>query len=99
MKKILLTGILIAFLTPATGGARTLEVDVHGLTCAFCVDSLERAFRKIETVRDIKVSLERKKIRLETEGELPDDATIRQTILDAGFTPVRITDLPNAATE
>ncbi len=99
MKNILLAGILLAFLVPVTSGARTLEVDIHGLTCAFCVDSLERAFRKIESVRDIKISLEHKKLRLVTEGDLPDDATIRQTILDAGFTPVRITVLPNAATD
>ncbi len=99
MKILLFVSFLSITLLPAAGVARTLEVEVHGLTCAFCVDSLERAFRKIETVRDIQISLEHRKLRLEVDGAQPDDETIRRTILDAGFTPLGIIELPNVAIE
>lgn len=70
--------------------ARTVEVDVYGMTCAFCVDSLERLFGKIEGVSRVEVSLKLKKVRLETAPDKPSIETIKQTILDAGFTPVKL---------
>jgi len=73
--------------------ARTVEVDVHGMTCPFCVDSLERKFGKMESVSKVQVSLKNKKVRLETEANTPSLEAIKKTILDAGFTPVKITVL------
>lgn len=99
MKQLLIPFVILLLVAPGSGFARTLEVEVHGLTCAFCVDSLERAFRKLDTVRDIQVSLHHKKLRLVTTGNLPTDDTIRQTILDAGFTPLGIVELPDAKSE
>ncbi len=99
MKHLLIVFVMLTLVAPGSGLARTLEVEVHGLTCAFCVDSLERAFRKIDSVRDVRISLEHKKLRLLTTGELPTDETIRQTILDAGFTPLGIVELPDAVAE
>jgi len=73
--------------------ARTVEVDVHGMTCPFCVDSLERKFGKMESVSKVQVSLKNKKVRLETEANTPSLEAIKKTILDSGFTPVKITVL------
>ncbi len=70
--------------------ARTVEIDVHGMTCAFCVDSLERKFGQMEHVSKVEVSLKNKKIRLETDDTLPTIETIKQTVLDSGFTPVKV---------
>ncbi len=95
MKLFLLMIISAAWLWSGVGHARTVEIDVHGMTCAFCVDSLQRAFGKNKSVRKVDISLELKKVRLETDGDLPSDETIRQTILDAGFTPVSITEVPD----
>lgn len=94
MKSTVIGFVLILTLVPQFSQARSLEVDVYGMTCAFCVDSLQRAFQKYPSVRKVEVSLELKKIRLETDADLPSDETIRQTILDNGFTPVKITELP-----
>ena len=78
----------------AQGGvAKTIEVEVHGLTCAFCVDSLERRLSEIPTVSKVQVSLKNKKVRIETTAEAPNMEAIKQTILDAGFTPVTVTVL------
>jgi len=75
--------------------ARTIEIDVHGMTCAFCVDSLERKFGKMESISRVEVSLKQKKVRLETDENLPSIETIKQTVLDSGFTPVKVTVQPN----
>ncbi len=85
---LMLSGVQIAL-------ARTVEVDVYGMTCAFCADSLERKFGKMESVSKIEISLKNKKIRLETEDNQPSLDTIKQTILDAGFTPEKITIVPD----
>jgi len=83
---VLLLGMLIV----SVGYARTVEVDVHGMTCAFCVDSLERKFGEITSVSKVDVSLKQKKIRLETDSTEPSIETIKQTVLDAGFTPINV---------
>lgn len=75
--------------------ARTLEIEVHGMTCAFCVDSLERKFNKMESISKVDVSLKSKKVRLETEENKPSLETIKKAVLDTGFTPVHITVLPD----
>ncbi len=93
MKKVLMLTVIYVISLTQTVLAKTVEVEVHGMTCAFCVDSLERKFRKMEAVSDFRVSLQMKKIRLETSEDSPDIEIIKQSILDAGFTPVKITVL------
>lgn len=95
MKKILLLPLLaiLAFVQPAN--AKTIEVDVHGMTCALCVDTLNRKFNKMEDVSKVQVSMKMKKVRLETESESPTVEMIKQAILDAGFTPIKVTVLPD----
>ncbi len=96
MKPTLLVSILFfAALIAQVANARTVEIDVHGMTCAFCVDSLERKFGKMESVSKVEISLKTKKVRLETNGTLPTIKMIKQTVLDAGFTPVKITVIGN----
>lgn len=90
MKTLMITTLLASALLLQTAMARTVEIEVHGMTCAFCVDSLERKFKNMDTVSSVEISLKSNKIRLETSEAEPSLDTIRQTILDAGFTPVHI---------
>ena len=95
MRHLLTAAIIVIGLSlPAL--ARTLEIEVHGMTCAFCVDSLQRTFNKNKLFKKVDVSLEQKKVRLITEGDLPTEESIRKMILDAGFTPTRVTVLPDS---
>jgi len=95
MRHLLAAAIItIGLMPPAL--ARTLEIEVHGMTCAFCVDSLQRTFNKNKLFKKVDVSLEQKKVRLITEGDLPTEESIRKMILDAGFTPTRVTVLPDS---
>lgn len=71
-------------------------IDIHGMTCAFCVDGLERSLKKHPDVTEVQVSLKHKKVRMETRGEVMDLDAIRQIVIDAGFTPIRIERLSDA---
>jgi copper chaperone CopZ len=89
MKK-LLSIILLSLFTLQISYARTIEINVHGMTCPFCVDSLERKFNKMEDVSKVDVSLKLKKIRLETSENKPKIEALKQAVLDAGFTPIKV---------
>jgi periplasmic mercuric ion binding protein len=90
MRDLFILILFFSLVLAQTAFARTVEVEVHGMTCVFCVDSLERKFGKMESVYEVQVSLKTKKVRLKTDGNRPDFQTIEQTILDAGFTPIKI---------
>lgn len=93
MKPLLLFTLCTTFLLADVAFARTIEVEVHGMTCPFCVDSLERKFKKMDAVDKVQVSLKMKTVRLETDENLPTIETIKQAVLDAGFTPTKIIEL------
>ena len=95
MKPFLFVSLFLTALIAQNANARTVEIDVYGMTCAFCVDSLERKFDKMESVSKVEVSLKNKKIRLETDDKQPSIEVIKQTVLDTGFTPVKIKVLDN----
>jgi len=75
--------------------AEKIKIDIHGMTCAFCVDSLERNLGKLSDIKSAEVSLKLKKIRIETHSETADINRIKQTILDSGFTPGKISAAPD----
>ena len=91
MKQLFLLIMFSMLLLADAAFARTVEVEVHGMTCAFCVDSLERKFREMDSVEKVQVSLKAKIVRLETDENLPTIESIKKAVLDAGFTPTRIT--------
>jgi copper chaperone CopZ len=74
-----------------SSSAGQLEIEVHGMTCAFCVDSLQRNLGKLPDIVAAEVSLKHKKVRIETTDDAVDIERIRQTVLDSGFTPIKIT--------
>lgn len=90
-RRLTLTLLAILAMMAQTAFTKTLEIEVHGMTCAFCVDGLERKLTAMPSVAKVQVSLKANKVRLETDGDTPSVETIRQAIRDAGFTPVNVT--------
>ena len=82
--------LLLALVFSAATIADTIEVEVHGLTCAFCVDSLQRQLKKLPDIETVDVSLKSRLIRIVASTEHVDRARIRETVIDAGFTPMTI---------
>jgi len=81
---------VVALLLSDATTAATVEVDVQGLTCAFCVDSLQRQLKKIPDIEQVDVSLKNKKVRIVSSADHIDLDLIREIVIDSGFTPVDI---------
>ncbi len=90
MKPLILLALFSTMFVTQTAYARTVEIDVQGMTCAFCVDALERKFGEIKSISKVEISLKLKKVRLETAENLPTVETIKQIVLDSGFMPTKI---------
>ncbi|HFE47982.1 MAG TPA: heavy-metal-associated domain-containing protein [Chromatiaceae bacterium] len=89
MYKILL--LLFAGLLAAQANAgEVVEIDVHGMTCGFCVDAVQRNLRKLPDVEKAEVSLKLKKVRIHAKDNGLDIDRVRKTILDSGFTPIDV---------
>lgn len=88
---------LLALLTSlGAQAALPVEVTIHGMTCAFCVAGLERKLQRLPDVATVEVSLAQKTVRLTPKGGTLDLERVRQTIVDAGFTPVEIRSVDHA---
>lgn len=81
---------IVTMVAPVTF-AKTFEVEVHGMTCAFCVNSLDRRLTAMPSIAQVQISLKNNKVLLKTDGDTLDIEAIKQAIRDAGFTPVNVT--------
>ena len=86
---------LLALSLGAVAVAETIEVEVQGLTCAFCVDSLQRQLKKLPDIERVDVSLKSRKVRIVSQGERIDTDQISKIVIDSGFTPVNIKVVEN----
>lgn len=84
--------LLSALLTMASAvAARTIEMKVHGLVCAFCAQGIEKRLRDFAATDEVFVSLEQGLVAVALkEGEEIADAELRQALTDAGYTVVTV---------
>ena len=88
------TRIAVAALTAALWGAsaaqaghvKTIQMEVHGLVCAFCAQGIEKKLRTMAPTQDVYVSLEKKlvAVTLKAGQDIPD-ATLSQSLKDSGY--------------
>lgn len=81
-----LTALALLALSPLAF-ARTIEMNVDGLVCAFCAQGIEKTLRKQEATADVLVSLEHKlvAVALKNGQDITDDS-LRTMLRDAGYT-------------
>ncbi len=91
MIKAVLFSLLILPFTVAQ--AETVEVDIHGMTCSFCVEGLQNQLSRLPDVAQVDVSLKNKKVRIISDAESLDMVRVRSAIIDAGYTPVEVRHL------
>lgn len=71
--------------------AKTIEMDVNGLVCAFCAQGIQKTLKAFPAAEAVYVSLENRIVAVQLkEGGDIDDATLRKAITDAGYTVVAI---------
>lgn len=87
--RTMLLGLLLG--VSAMANARTVEMDVNGLVCAFCAQGIEKTLRGFPATADVYVSLENRIVAIQLkEGADIDDDTLRKAITNAGYTVVAI---------
>jgi len=71
--------------------AKTIEMDVNGLVCAFCAQGIQKTLKAFSATEAVYVSLENRIVAVQLkEGSDIDDATLRKAITDSGYTVVAI---------
>jgi mercuric ion binding protein len=86
--------LLLATLLSATSvaSAKTIEIDVNGLVCAFCAQGIEKALKRLPATQDVFVSLEHRLVAVAlTPGQSLDEVALRAAITDAGYSTVAVT--------
>lgn len=93
--KALLFTTLFGFASIAS--AKTIEMDVNGLVCAFCAQGIEKTMKTFPATAGVFVSLEHRivAVQLKDGQDIGDDA-LAKAITDAGYKLVAIhrTDEP-----
>jgi len=95
MRQLIIVAILVFLSASAFGADETvLEIDIDGMTCAFCVYSLEKELGKLSEVKQVLISLKSNKARLTLkEGAHIDSDTLQEVVLEAGYTPGEVRDV------
>ena len=90
MKQVLLASLLLLALgSPAAsaGDARTVEMTVDGMVCAFCAQGIEKKLRGLSATDDVYISLEHHVVALSLKGKGDvSDGELRRLLTDAGYT-------------
>ncbi len=83
--------LLLMLIFPFTvAQAEVVEVDIHGMTCGFCVEGLQRELSVLPNVSAVDVSMKSKKVRIVSDGAELNLEEVKKAIIDAGFTPLEI---------
>jgi len=87
--KALLFLALIGFASIAS--AKTIEMDVNGLVCAFCAQGIEKTMKGFPATAGVFVSLEHRIVAVQLkDGQDIADASLTKAITDAGYKLVAI---------
>ena len=95
MRQLFIVSVLLCLSASVFGADETvLEIDIKGMTCPFCVYSLEKELGQLSEVKQVLISLRSSKARLILkEGAHIDADTLREVVLETGFTPGEVRDV------
>jgi len=75
-------------LAQPASGRRRLDVGVHGMSCASCVSTVEKALRALSGVSDVAVNLAAERATVHFDPARVGPADLVAAIRDAGYPPV-----------
>ena len=95
MRQLFIVAVLLFSSASVFGAEETvLEIDINGMTCPFCVYSLEKELGKLNVVGEVLISLKSSKARvILKEGAHIESHTLQEVVLRAGFTPGEVRDV------
>jgi len=71
--------------------AKTIEMDVNGLVCAFCAQGISKTMKAFPASDGVFVSLEHRLVAVHLkDGQDIADAALRKAIVDAGYKLVAV---------
>ena len=90
--KILKTLMFLALTGASTlASAKTIEMDVNGLVCAFCAQGISKTMKGFPASDGVFVSLEHRMVAVHLkDGQDISDAQLRKAITDAGYKLVAV---------
>src|SRR3569623_556979 len=78
---------MLGAMDTATTAPATLDLGVGGMTCASCVNRVERALKKVPGVNDAVVNLATESARVTFTPSQEIEAQIRRAVRNAGYEP------------
>lgn len=91
MKFQTLFAVPFALLLSLAAQAKTIEMDVNGLVCAFCAQGIEKTLKSFDATAEVYVSLENRIVAVALkEGAELTDAELTKAITDSGYAVVAI---------
>jgi len=79
------------FSAASVASAKTIEMDVNGLVCAFCAQGIEKTMKGFPATDGVLVSLEHRIVAVHLkDGQDIADASLRKAITDAGYKLVAV---------
>ena len=88
---LLVAIILTIFVAISVSHSKSIHVDVEGLVCEFCAQSIQKVFLKQAGVEKVDVNLDIGKVTVKMADVFQDyedgisDERIKQLFLDAGY--------------
>jgi copper chaperone len=64
---------------------KTEQINVDGMSCGHCVETIEKALGKMGGVNQVRVSLENKKVSVDFDENQTTVDAIKEKIVEAGF--------------
>ncbi len=81
-----ITLIIVGLMSALSVWASKVEVDINGMTCAMCIESITKELKAVDKVENITISLDDKRAAFdEMKGKKMSDGEIRAVIKKAGY--------------
>ncbi|NUM40767.1 MAG: heavy-metal-associated domain-containing protein [Leptospiraceae bacterium] len=64
---------------------KTLELNVNGMSCGHCVNTITKSLKALSGVKEVDVSLPNKKVSVSFEENTVQVEKIKESIVDAGY--------------
>ena len=86
-----ITLVLAFLLLSLQALASKVEVEVNGMNCGMCIESITKELKTTDKIEHINVNIDDRRVSFnETKGKKISDGEIRSLIKKAGYEPAKI---------